>query len=324
MAHVKIHALDVADVDLDLAEEIVALKQRVLADLPIGVESGPAYLLNLRHGSGERMPHKLFLARQSGALAGFGHLAEPQLEYADVAFVMSYVDPSQQRRGLCRALLEVMRQSTSRPRLRARAWIGTSGPAVARSLGFQHAMTHVVRRLDLHEHVDRSALRREAEAAAAAYELVRRVGPTPAEELAEMVLLREAINDAPDATEFEAYPVERIMAYEQALAARRQTPYTIVARHRATGEPAGITMLCVDEFSPSLAHQEDTSVVRAHRGNRLGLLLKLDMIDWLAQERPEVAATDTWNVASNHHMIAVNERLGLRVVGENEALYRDR
>ena len=80
-----------------------------------------------------------------------------------------------------------------------------------------------------------ASLRRDAEAAAADYELVRRVGPTPEEHLPEMVVLREAINDAPDAVEFEAYPAERVAAYEQALTKRRQTQYAVVARHRATG-----------------------------------------------------------------------------------------
>jgi hypothetical protein len=165
-------------------------------------------------------------------------------------------------------------------------------------------------------------MRREAEAAAQGYELVRRVGPTPGTDLPEMVVLREAINDAPDALEYESYPVERIAAYEQALVRRRQTQYTVVARHRVTGEPAGLTMVCVDEFDPSVAHQEDTSVVRAHRGHRLGLLLKLDMIEWLRRERPEVTALETWNDATNHHMIAVNERLGMREVARNTVYKR--
>ena len=323
MTHVDIQRLDVADVDLDLAEAAAAVRRRALADLPVSSDSGPAFLLGLQHGSGEPMPRSLFVARDGDEVIGYGDLAEPQLEYTDVAFVMGYVDPSYQRRGTGTALLEAMRDATERPRLRGRAWVGTGGPAMLRSLGFEHAMTHVVRRLDLHSPtVDLASLR--SEAAAADYEFVRRAGPTPAVDLPEMVTLREAINDAPDAIEFEAFPVERITAYEQALVARHQTLYTIVARHRATGEPAGITMVCVDEFGPRVAHQEDTSVVRAHRGRRLGLLLKLDMIDWLSHERPEVAATETWNVSSNHHMIAVNERLGLRVVGENEVLYRDR
>ena len=114
-----------------------------------------------------------------------------------------------------------------------------------------------------------------------------------------MQLLREVINDAPDAHEFEAYPPERVAAYEESLVARRQTQLTIVARDRATGEPAGLTMVCVPELAPEIAAQEDTSVVPAHRGHGLGLLLKLEMASWLRAERPDVRAVDTWNDATN-------------------------
>ena len=90
--------------------------------------------------------------------------------------------------------------------------------------------------------------------------------------------------------------------------------YRVLARHRTSREWAGISMLCVDEFAPTVAFQEDTSVVRAHRGHRLGLLMKADMLRWISQERPEVTAADTWNATNNHHMIAVNERLGATVI----------
>ena len=139
-----------------------------------------------------------------------------------------------------------------------------------------------------------------------------------------MVVLREAINDAPDAHEYKAYPVERIEAYERELADREQTQYTIIARHVGSGEPCGITMLCVDETAPALAHQEDTSVVRAHRGHRLGLRLKLTMADWLNAERPDVLAVDTWNAEDNAPMITVNQALGMRVVASNSVYRRAR
>jgi RimJ/RimL family protein N-acetyltransferase len=114
--------------------------------------------------------------------------------------------------------------------------------------------------------------------------------------------------------EFEAYPPTRIRAYEQSLAARRWTPYTILARHRTTGEAAGITTLCVHELRPQIAAQEDTSVLAPHRGHRLGLRMKLAMLEWLRQERPDVQSVDTWNAQGNAPMIAINEALGCRLV----------
>ena len=73
--------------------------------------------------------------------------------------------------------------------------------------------------------------------------------------------------------------------------------------------------MTVDSENPAWGEQEDTSVVRAHRGHRLGLLLKADMMRWLAEAEPQLETLDTWNAESNDHMIGVNERLGYRVMG---------
>jgi hypothetical protein len=155
-----------------------------------------------------------------------------------------------------------------------------------------------------------------AEKASGDYELERFAGPCPDRLLGDLVPLREAINDEPGEGEFEAYSPERIRGYEASLARRRQTPCTIVARHRATGAPAGITMLCVHELRPTIAAQEDTSVLAEHRGHRLGLRLKLAMLDWLRTERPDIDAADTWNAPGNAPIIAINEALGCRKVAE--------
>jgi GNAT superfamily N-acetyltransferase len=321
----KMETIDTSNLTLELAEEMAAVKAACLADVDIAPDTGPALLLAATVGSGEPADDLAVLARVDDRLVAWGRLVEPRREYTDTAFLDGYVGPAQQGRGLGRTLLDMLGDRTVRPRLRARAWHDTSGTAALPALGFSPQLTHVVRRLFLDTPDPRwSALRRQAEGAAADYELVRRVGATPEADLPEMAVLREAINDAPDALEYEAYPPERISSYEQALEARRQTQYAVIARHRATGEPAGITLCDVDEFSPSVAHQEDTSVVRAHRGHRLGLLLKLEMIDWLREVRPEVTATDTWNDQTNHHMIAVNEQLGTRVVAASTAFTRAR
>jgi hypothetical protein len=135
------------------------------------------------------------------------------------------------------------------------------------------------------------------------------------------------MNDAPAedaAREAESWTPDRVATYERSMAARRQTIHRVLVRHRPTGAWAGNSLLCVDELRPRVAFQEDTSVVRAHRGHRLGLLMKTEMLLWLGRERPEVEATDTWNAQANHHMIAVNEALGARVVAEHVSHRRTR
>jgi RimJ/RimL family protein N-acetyltransferase len=72
----------------------------------------------------------------------------------------------------------------------------------------------------------------------------------------------------------------------------------------------------VEGERPWQGWQYDTSVLSAHRGHRLGLVLKLDMLRWLGQEEPQLRTIDTSNAASNAHMIRVNEMLGYHVVGK--------
>jgi hypothetical protein len=82
-------------------------------------------------------------------------------------------------------------------------------------------------------------------------------------------------------------------------------------------------VVAVDVEQPARAHQHDTSVAAAHRGHRLGLLLKAEMVLWLAAVEPGVETVDTWNAESNAHMISVNEQLGYRVMGR-EVQYQRR
>jgi hypothetical protein len=82
--------------------------------------------------------------------------------------------------------------------------------------------------------------------------------------------------------------------------------------------------VCVHELRPAIAAQEDTSVVRGHRGRRLGLRMKLELYDWLRSERRDVASVDTWNAPENAPMIAINDALGCRVVAETVRFVKTR
>jgi hypothetical protein len=71
----------------------------------------------------------------------------------------------------------------------------------------------------------------------------------------------------------------------------------------------------VDPADPGWAHQMLTGVTRAHRGHRLGLLVKVAMAEWLKAAEPQVERLQTWNAQSNQYMIAVNEALGYTILG---------
>jgi hypothetical protein len=201
------------------------------------------------------------------------------------------------------------------------AWDSSEAPAAfAAKHGLAWASQAINRRQVLGD-VDPTVVRQlhdEAAAHAGDYELLRIEGRTPDDLLplvAEMVV---AINDAPlDELDLEdeVFPPERVRRYEEVQALNGNRLYRLVARHKLTGELAGHTVVAVEAERPTIGEQHDTSVVRAHRGHRLGLLLKTGMLQWLAETEPALATIDTWNTETNDHMIAVNEQLGYRILG---------
>ena len=77
------------------------------------------------------------------------------------------------------------------------------------------------------------------------------------------------------------------------------------------GEIAGYTELELP-FEREFAYQSDTLVVGAHRGNGLGMLVKLANLVRLAESSPERTVVYTWNADENEHMLAINVALGFR------------
>jgi GNAT superfamily N-acetyltransferase len=278
----------------------------------------------LRHGwDGE--PDVPFLALDGGVVVGYAEYSTSEWDNQHLAWLGIGVHPERRRRGHGSAILAAM---VERARAEGRTSVGTDGwdnPAAigfAARHGLEQRSSSINRRqfpgeLD-HDLLDR--LHEKAAPHAAAYELVRRAGRSPDEELAAIAQMSASINDAPTDDldiEDEVYTAERIRNFEHAQEARGLLLHRVFARHRETGELAGHTVVVVRGERPHLADQEDTTVVRAHRGHRLGVLLKLDMLRWLAEEQPQVASLDTWNAESNDHMIGVNEQLGYRIVGRS-------
>ena len=92
--------------------------------------------------------------------------------------------------------------------------------------------------------------------------------------------------------------------------------YTVAARHDASGELGGLTQVEVGSERPEWAFQALTAVSRAHRGHRLGLRLKLAMLELLARQEPQVTHLLTGNAETNKHMISINSELGYYVLGK--------
>ena len=293
------------------------------------VDSPWAHPLTLREAEGQFRhgwdgePAVPFLCTVDGTPVAVGECSTSEWDNLHLAWTQVEVHPEHRRRGYGTRLLEALiehARSLRRTSLGTNGWDAEGPRAFADRHGLGVKSTAVNRRQFL-EQVDWRVLAKlhdEASRAAGDYELVRRVGFTPDDELEAVATMTAAINDAPTDDldiEDEVFTPDRIRAFEQAQTGRGFLVHRVLARHRETGELAGHTMVNVDGERPHLGEQLDTSVVGSHRGHRLGVLLKADMNLWLREVQPQLQTVDTWNAESNDHMIAVNELLGYRVMG---------
>jgi GNAT superfamily N-acetyltransferase len=278
--------------------------------------------VRLRHGWDGEPPLMAVANDGRGRVVGVLDVSLPLYDNRHLGFLEVTVDPAARRQGIGRSLFDA---GVARIRADERSLVladcvdRPAGVQFLTAMGLQRASVAIHRRLNLLA-LDWARLDvedKKAESQAGAYELLRIFGRTPPDMVAEIAAMTESINDAPTddlEVEDEVFSPDRIVAFEDAEAARRHRTYRIVARHRATGELAGHTVAAVDFERPGSGWQYDTSVVRAHRGHRLGLLLKIAMLRWLAEAEPQLRTLDTFNAASNAHMIRVNEVLGFEIM----------
>ncbi|MGY2875035.1 RimJ/RimL family protein N-acetyltransferase [Marmoricola sp. URHA0025 HA25] len=274
----------------------------------------------MRH-SWEGEPGRWFLAYDGRRPVGTAVIDASDYDNLEMAWFTLRVAPAHRRRGHGRQLLRLLEgqaDEMGRPLLGMDGWDSEATREFAATTGYALKSAEIRRIQRIEEAPDPVPIRDDAVRMAADYDLVRIEGCSPADLLPGIVDLTAAINDAPiDDLEWEdeVYGPERVRAYEHAQIESGFRFRRIVARHRPTGELAGHTVVVVDAESPEVADQHDTSVARSHRGHRLGLLLKAEMLLWLAAEEPQVERIFTNNAESNRYMIAVNEALGYRPAG---------
>jgi GNAT superfamily N-acetyltransferase len=286
--------------------------------------------MEVRH-SWDSSPQRHYLARADGVPVAVAEVELGEWDNTDLVWIHLVAHPAHRRHGHGSAflgqLIEIV-HALGRSKVGGSGWDLPGTEAFALRHGFtlrQREVVRVVRPQELAPGLVASAYA-EAAPHASDYEILHLEGQAPESMLPLLSDLTAAINDAPldDLDlEDEAYPVDRIRAYERVTIESGHRLYRVLAVHRESGEPAGHTVVAVDAERPELAQQHDTSVVRAHRGHRLGLLLKADMMRWLAEVEPQITSIDTGNAESNDHMIAINERLGYRVMGSELAFQRD-
>ena len=169
--------------------------------------------------------------------------------------------------------------------------------------------------LDLREPFDAiEQLFAEARAAARGDRLVSWFLPTPSEYVDGYAWMKSRMaTDAPAAgLEFdeEVWDAARVALHDSRYLEGGQTVRVAAAQHIETGELAAFSELSIRGDAAATSHQEDTLVLKHHRGNRLGALVKCDnLLAWrsVAPLSPRVM---TYNAEENRPMLDVNEALG--------------
>jgi RimJ/RimL family protein N-acetyltransferase len=305
-----------------------ACYQMYVAGLPFDDPAGPPMSERLfsawmREGwSGERRETAV-VAGRGGGWAG-GYLLElPDRKNTHIGELTIMVAPDRRRQGYGAALLRhaaARASALDRTLLSGRTRCGSPGSAFASAMGASAGILDVRRVLELGAVPagTLAALRGTAEAAARGYSLLRWTGRTPEEHLDQVGRVSAAMADAPRNPGEDAHrpDPQRIRDYERRAAEIGIRRYAVAARHDRTGELAGLTEIGVEAEDPAWAYQFITAVTREHRGHRLGLLVKVAMLDLLVDAEPGLRRILTENADSNQHMIGINAALGFEVLDE--------
>jgi len=188
----------------------------------------------------------------------------------------------------------------------------------AAAAGARRALGEMRRVLDLTtlsgDHLAR--LRAEAEEKATGYRLVTWAGPVPDAHVEGYArLLGRIMADAPQGDldlEASVWDADRVRQREALLASQGRRSVAALARVGEGGPLVAYSDVGVSSYDPDNAFQWDTLVQPEHRGHRLGLLVKVAVLDLLRTEAPRSRYLHTWNADDNGYMIAINDKLGFR------------
>ncbi len=297
----------------------------------------------LPHWHDEYEPKRLLLARVGGRVVARGVYEVIADDDGTVAWVNVEVHPEMRRLGIGSALLDALEQlaresgrtvaqvyamarDTPGPRLDSPTGFGSlplADPSVRflQGRGWQLEQVERFSRLVLPPAADAfdAALADAHAASGADYRLHTWVDRTPTAWLDDMAELATRMStDAPaaglDVSE-DVWTVERILEWEQRHADGPRHQLLAAAEHVPTGRLVGYTELSVPAELDRAVSQEDTIVIREHRGHRLGMLLKVGNLAHLQRTHLGHPSVTTFNAEENRHMLSVNEAVGFVAVG---------
>ncbi|CAN5499124.1 GNAT family N-acetyltransferase [soil metagenome] len=288
-------------------------------------------------------PKQLFAARLDGRIVARALFETRPASESDMAWVDVQVHPAFRRRGVGTALadrletiaredhrrqLVVYTVSKTAPgeRIPSPTGFGSvpAGNAEVRFLlgrGFRLEQVERGSRLALPVDADvvDALIDRSQNAAGSDYRLHQWTGRTPERWLDDMALLFTRMStDAPSAGLEEPEDVwtrQRLIDYEDRAEAGPKTSVVSVVEHLPSGRLAGMTELGVPAEQDRPVSQNDTIVLKEHRGHRLGMLLKAANIRNLQSAAPGYPSIITFNAEENRHMLDVNEAVGFVPIG---------
>ena len=184
------------------------------------------------------------------------------------------------------------------------------GEAFARRHGFELAQTNHRNDLDV------NAYAYGEPRVAAGYAVETSTADTLDEWLEDRAVLQQRMStDSPVGDlsfEEEDWDVQRMRGQRDETRRSGRRVVESVARHLDTGRLVAFTQLQVPTAEPVIAYQQDTLVLREHRGHGLGAAVKAATMTALRAEFPQTRTVRTWNAQENGPMIRVNEALGYR------------
>ena len=265
------------------------------------------------------MTERALLASEDDAVVGFASARLPTLENTGTLYLDLCVHPDRRRRGIGTRLLDEI-YTIARQHQRSLIEIQTVAclpGGVARDGAGSAFVSRLANAPALHEVRRRWSVGRVSTATeqlAAGYSLVYWRDRSPDDVVDGIAALdSRLLLDAPTGdlqVEPEKIDVERFRAAEATRRDRGDRFYCAAARHDATGAVVAYTMISFDNGIDDHAWQQITIVDPQHRGHRLGLTVKQANQKYVLSNEPLLRDIDTWNAASNSHMIAVNEQLG--------------
>ncbi|GGL35360.1 GNAT family N-acetyltransferase [Phycicoccus endophyticus] len=261
------------------------------------------------------------LATVDGDPVGAAGLVLPLLDNQHAAMLVLAVHPAHRRRGDGGALL-AWAEEQARAAGRTTAYTETRWSGGRDDDGhapFALAHGYLAAQTVLRSDLDVATATGSAPSAPSGYRVETHVDAMPDADLADRaVLARRMSTDTPlgdlELGE-EAWDEERVRGEDERAGAMGRRVVASFARDLRSGRLVGYTALQVPRGAPALAYQQDTLVLREHRGRGLGLALKAAALAAVVQELPEVRRVRTWNAVENTHMLAVNAAQGYRASG---------